>query len=156
MAETLPIRRARPNEANRLTEIALAAKRHWGYPESWIEAWRDGLTFSPEFVASNPVFVAAGPDDLPVACYALVGDGADVQLEHVWVEPSLIGRGLGRALFVHAVTTAGALGGTALLIDSDPNAEAFYERMGAERIGTLETDVLGEHRELPQMRFNLL
>ena len=28
------IRRARPDEAPRLTEIALASKSHWGYPEA--------------------------------------------------------------------------------------------------------------------------
>ena len=30
-----------------LTQIALAAKRHWGYPERWIEIWSSQLTFSP-------------------------------------------------------------------------------------------------------------
>jgi hypothetical protein len=36
--------RAKPEDAANLTGIAFAAKRHWGYPENWIESWRDLLT----------------------------------------------------------------------------------------------------------------
>ena len=153
--DTHPIRRARPADAGRVTEIAHAAKRHWGYPEAWIEAWQGSLTFTPDFVAENPVYVAVGAGDVPVACYALVGDAADVQLEHLWVGPPLIGRGLGRALFGHAARTARARGGAALIIDSDPNAVPFYERMRARRVGSRRADVLGQRRELPRLRFDL-
>ena len=38
------LRRANPDEAGVLTEIAHAAKRHWSYPESWIEYWREDVT----------------------------------------------------------------------------------------------------------------
>ena len=156
MATSPAIRRARPDEADRLTAIALAAKRHWDYPEAWIEAWRDQLTFTTEFITSHPVFVAVGHDDTPIACYALVeNEDAVLQLEHVWVEPSAIGRGVGRTLFHHAVATARERGGTALLIDSDPNAEAFYVRMGATRVGSIRADVCGEQRALPQLQFDL-
>lgn len=78
-----------------------------------------------------------------------------MELEHFWVEPSSIGRGLGRTLFDHAVATARTAGGRSLFIDSDPNAEPFYERMGAERVGWTRTDVCGECRELPRLCFVL-
>lgn len=39
MQEGILIRRVLPEEAAQLSRIALAAKRHWGYPERWIEAW---------------------------------------------------------------------------------------------------------------------
>ncbi|MCL4530843.1 MAG: hypothetical protein M1485_06230 [Chloroflexi bacterium] len=40
----IEIRRALPEEADALTEIAIAAKRHWGYPERWIEIWMPSPT----------------------------------------------------------------------------------------------------------------
>ena len=83
----VPIRRARPDEADRLSRIALEAKRHWGYPEPWIEAWADSLTLTPQFVSANLVFAAAGPAGTPVAFYALVGASGDIQLDHLWVIP---------------------------------------------------------------------
>ncbi|PAP75608.1 GNAT family N-acetyltransferase [Rubrivirga marina] len=149
------IRPARPAEADRLTEIALAAKRHWGYPETWMDAWRDALAFTPDGVEAHLVHVATEADDVPVACVALSVDGDAVELEHLWVEPAAMGRGLGRALFEHAVRVARDAGGTALFIDSDPFAEPFYQRMGAERVGWTRADVLGERRELPRLRFDL-
>jgi hypothetical protein len=48
----MQIVRAKPQEAEALTEIAHAAKRHWGYPEPWIQNWRDILTMRPEFIAA--------------------------------------------------------------------------------------------------------
>jgi len=47
-AMNLHIRRAVPAEAGLLTEIAHAAKRHWGYPENWIRRWKSDLTITPE------------------------------------------------------------------------------------------------------------
>ena len=45
----IQIRRAEPAEARVLTEIAHAAKRDGGYPENWIEHWKNDLTITPEF-----------------------------------------------------------------------------------------------------------
>jgi len=149
------IRRARPDEAARLTEIALASKSHWDYPEAWIDAWRDGLTFTDAYITEYAVYVAVDDEDTPVACYALEGAGAEIQLEHVWVLPTSMGLGLGKALVAHAADTARSMGSTALLIHSDPNAEAFYEKLGAVRVGAVRADVCGERRELPQMRYDL-
>src|SRR6266852_1561895 len=52
------ITRARPDDAATLTEIAFAAKRHWGYPMRWIESWRDVLTVRPEFIAGYETYAA--------------------------------------------------------------------------------------------------
>ena len=51
-------RAARLEEAAQLSAIAHAAKRHWGYPEAWIQHWRLTLTITPEYIARNPTFVA--------------------------------------------------------------------------------------------------
>lgn len=134
MAELREIRRARPLESERLTEIALAAKRHWGYDERLIELWTDELTVSARFVESHLVFCAVEGTEV-VGFYALSGDGPDYELEHMWVDPPSIGSGVGARLFGHAVATVAALGGLALRIAADPNAEGFYRKMGAVPAG---------------------
>lgn len=53
------IRRAVSAEAGRLTELARAAKAHWGYPPAWLAAWEGELTITPATVAANHVFAAA-------------------------------------------------------------------------------------------------
>ncbi|MDX6384664.1 MAG: hypothetical protein QOK48_2237, partial [Blastocatellia bacterium] len=52
------IRRAIPDEAAVLTEIAHAAKRHWGYPEKWIQHWQTDLTITPQFIVNHEMYVA--------------------------------------------------------------------------------------------------
>lgn len=62
--------RASPDDAARLTGIAFAAKQHWGYPQRWMDRWRDILTVTPEFIANHETFSAV-VDGGVVGFYAL-------------------------------------------------------------------------------------
>jgi GNAT superfamily N-acetyltransferase len=144
------IRRAAPEDAGTLTLIAFAAKRHWGYSESWIQHWNESLTITPEFVRNYEVYAAVA-DGETFAFYALTGKGRTVELEHLWVSPGWIGKGIGRVLFEHAMREAASRGADALEIEADPNAEGFYRRMGARRIGENVYEIEGHERILPLM-----
>ena len=150
----LHIRRAHPDEADALTEIAHSAKRHWGYPESWIEHWKNDLTITSEFIADHETFVAVAGGEI-VGCCALVVSEAMAEMEHMWIKPEHIGAGVGRALFLHTTERARNLGLPALEISSDPNAEGFYQRMGATRIGDVQSEIEGTPRVLPRMSIAL-
>ena len=52
-----------------------------------------------------------------------------------------MGKGVGRRLFEHARAVAAGAGVRVLEIDSDPNAEAFYCRMGAVRVGEIRSEL---------------
>ncbi len=150
----IQIRRARPNEAATLTAIAHAAKRHWNYPEGWIELWREELTITPDFINGNEVFVAAVNEEI-AGCCALVVNDSLAEIEHMWIRPEHMGAGVGRALFEHARDRAIALQVPALELSADPNAERFYEHMGAVRIGEVRADMGGQARVLPRMKVEL-
>ena len=151
----IEIRRADSSEAEQLTDIAHTAKRHWGYPEKWIEQWQADLTITPEFIADNEVFVAIVNDSI-AGCCALVVTGALAEIEHMWIKPEHMGSGVGRALFEHARDRARELHLPVLELSADPNAEGFYERMGAKRIGDVPASMNGAAaRVLPRMRINL-
>jgi GNAT superfamily N-acetyltransferase len=150
------IRPAAPSDAEVLTALALAGKRHWGYAEAWLEAWRELLTITPDYLAAHVVSCAEDATGQVVGFYALERDVGRCRLEHLWLAPSLIGGGLGRQLFEHAVQAARALGAAEVLIEADPNAEGFYLHMGAQRIGETVSRLTGEKRVLPQLRYALL
>jgi ribosomal protein S18 acetylase RimI-like enzyme len=152
--DAMQILRAKPEDAKALTEVAFAAKRHWGYPERWIHSWRDILTVEPEFIASQETY-AAIVDGQPVGFYALGQKDDRLDLLHLWVLPGAMGRGLGRSLFRHAVERTRELGFRELEIESDPNAEGFYQRMGAHRVGSCVREVEGEPRELPILIYGI-
>jgi GNAT superfamily N-acetyltransferase len=106
------------------------------------------LTISPEFIRRNGVY-AAVVEGKPVGFYALVVEGREIELEHLWVLPERMGAGIGRALFNDAVGRAASLGAEVLGIESDPNAEGFYRRMGATRVGGISYSIAGQKRTLP-------
>jgi GNAT superfamily N-acetyltransferase len=150
----MQIKAAKPEDAPTLTEMAFAAKRHWGYPDRWMEHWRDILTVKPEFIASHETFLGV-IDGQTVGFYTLNRKDGRLDLLHLWVSPDWMGRGIGRSLFCHALERARALGFRELEIESDPNAEGFYLRMGARRVGVSLHMVEQQRRELPVLIYHL-
>lgn len=142
---------AHPSEADALTGIAFAAKRHWGYPERWMALWHASLTLTPAAIAAHETF-AARLGERTVGFAALKLDGDLLLLADLWVLPSEMGRGIGRALFREAQRRARARGFATFEIDSDPHAAGFYRRMGAEYLHTHTTLLEGQPRELPIFR----
>ncbi len=138
-----------------LTRIALLAKAHWGYPESWMAIWRKELTRTPTFVERHDVFVAQ-PDVAIVGWVGLQQDSEGrMQVSDLWVLPEWMGLGIGTALFRHARQHLLTRGYRHLFVESDPNAAGFYEKLGGERIGEYRYTLLGVERVLPEYRFTV-
>lgn len=149
------VRAAQATDAPALSRIAIAAKRSWGYPEAWIEAWTPALTVDAGFIARHPVWVGLGGDGEAVAWSALVDQDGRAQLEHLWVLPASQGQGLGRCLLEAVVQAATRHGHSVLHIEADPYAAPFYEHHGARRVGVMDAPVLGTPRTLPLLEIPL-
>ena len=148
------IRPATSEEAPALTQIALDAKRYWGYPEHWIKHWESDLTISPEFISGNQVFVFDCEGEIR-GFYALCINENAAELEHMWVAPQHIGTGIGKELFLDAMERAATFNVNEVELTADPNAAGFYERMGAKRIGESNSTMDGKERVLPRMKVDL-
>lgn len=148
------IRRVKSADADRLTQIALSAKRHWGYPEHWMEIWTPQLTFTPDYFEENESWVAV-EDEKPIAFYTLEDKNGIAWLENLWVLPEYIGKGVGKELFLHAVNLARQRNYKILQLEADPNAMGFYEKMGMKKIGERHSEVDGTLRSLPIMEIAL-
>ncbi|MBV9788880.1 MAG: GNAT family N-acetyltransferase [Chloroflexi bacterium] len=147
------IRRAVFEEARQIGELALRSKAYWGYDAEFMAACRPLLMLPPEYIAGHPVFVIEAQGEI-VGFYSLAGVETEVELDHLFIDPSAIGRGYGKRLFRHAVATAAQLGFRQMVIESDPHAEPFYQTMGAVRFGERLSSV-GTDRRLPLLRLNL-
>jgi GNAT superfamily N-acetyltransferase len=148
------IRRARPEEAAALSELAMRSKAHWGYDADFLAACRDDLTLSADDIATATVYVCDGVD-APSGFYRLVlQDDGVALLDDLFVDPTAMGQGIGKRLWRHAVATAANLGGAEMVWQSDPQAEGFYLAMGAQRAGESESTVT-PGRMLPLMRYRL-
>lgn len=145
------IRAARPDEGERLREIAKAAKGYWGYDADLLEGWISQEDFTP--ASPEREFYVAEENGRAIAFSSLIPRGETCWLEDLWVEPESIGSGVGTQLFRHAVERARELGASMLEWEADPNAVGFYERMGGRRIRDSEVSEFG--RVLPVMALNL-
>lgn len=167
MGEALRIRRARADEAADLapllTELARRSKAHWGYDADLLRRWADDLSIRPDDIDRDAVLVVeTGDEPCRIVGFARVaegvrhagGDAAPAQLKDLWVEPTEMGSGIGRALFAAACEVARTLPAPGVLIVADPNAEGFYLRMGARRIGEEASDVVNGRR-LPILLLDL-
>jgi GNAT superfamily N-acetyltransferase len=74
------------------------------------------------------------------------------ELSHLFVMPDDFRLGIGRTLFHSAVALARDKGATHISILSDPNAAAFYEKLGARRCGEAPSGV-ERTRMLPLFEF---
>lgn len=145
----LRMRRALAGDSERLTQIARAAKAHWGYPEAWLTAWQPILRITPEYAERQLVYVGALADEI-VGFYALEPRDDHWSLEHFWVEPRWHGRGVGRHMYAHAVDRIRTIRPGIMVIEADPYAAGFYARMGARQTGTVPAPVDGDPgRTLP-------
>ncbi|GAA5345936.1 GNAT family N-acetyltransferase [Planifilum fimeticola] len=147
------IRPARPEEAKQLSDLAFRSKAHWGYDDDFMERCRGPLTVFPGNIAEGRVFVLEDRGRIR-GFYELSGAGSEKELSFLFVEPGDIGKGYGRALWLHAVRTAEVRGADGILIHSDPHAEPFYRAMGARRVGEVPSTAI-PGRMLPLMRFDL-
>lgn len=132
---TLTFRSARPEEAAALTELVLRSKAHWGYSDEFMAKCREELTIHPEDVVTNRTTVAV-VGERTVGVAMVTGEPPGGELDMLFVEPDVIGQGIGGKLFRHMAESARGWGFESLELSADPFAEPFYEAMGAVRIGS--------------------
>ena len=147
------IRRARASEAPELTELSLRSKALWGYDAAFLARCRIAMQVKEANVETQPHYVAE-IDGRMAGFYGFEALPDGVGLDYMFVDPEFVGRGVGRALMDHAVALARDLGHASLTIVADPNAEGFYRRLGAQRVGSQASDV-GPDRQLPVLRIAL-
>src|SRR3954453_17788708 len=149
----LTIRAPMIDELSGLSDLCFRSKAVWGYDEEFMNACRGELSFQPRDLELTPIAVAEH-DGKPigVAQVKVVADEAD--LLKLFVEPTALRSGAGKALLVWATNVAKKLGATRLMIDSDPDAAAFYRRMGAYDIGQVPSGSV-PGRMLPKLAMKL-
>ncbi len=151
------VRAAAHGEAAALSSLAMRSKAHWGYSDEFMTACREELTYSGSQIESdNYEFFVCQSEGRIAGFYALkLLTPSSAELEALFVEPDMIGRGLGRTLIEHAKEKAYDLGIRQLVIQGDPNAETFYVAAGGARDGQRESGSI-PGRFLPIFRINLL
>jgi len=138
-----------------LTELTVRSKAHWGYDDSFMERARPDLEFhANKFLPDFHVYILEGEGKPLGFCSLIPVDSDTVELHDLFIEPHSIGKGFGKELWDYAVNLAQSLGFSRLVLTADPNAEPFYLRQGAVRIGEKMSPVRSD-RSLPMLEYVL-
>ncbi len=148
------IRLPQTHELDTINAIILAAKSHWGYPKAWIAQWMPELEVTAQRLEQQRLWVASRQNELVgVVALTEVDELGQIELCDCWVEPNHMRQGIGAALLRFACEQATKMTATRLVLAADPNAEDFYLRMGAVKVG--ERASLPQGRKLPLMAIEL-
>ena len=147
------MRRARPTEAGLLSALAFRSKAAWGYDRAFMEGCRAELTITIDQIRARPVYVWTETGRV-LGFYALQPESDLVEIDHLYVTPEALRRGIGRALWQHLRQEALRLGAVRVGVSADPNAEGFYRRLGFSRMGTRPSGSI-PGRQLPSLELTL-
>ena len=133
-----------------LSQISLQSKSYWNYPIDWIDQWKDSLTITEQYIdhPKHHVYHIQSPSSEIVGFCALCLEKAYAEIDHMWILPKFIGKGLGKRLLMQTIEKAlPADFNKPIRVVSDPNALSFYEKIGFNSIGW--KDSWPEGRKLP-------
>jgi GNAT superfamily N-acetyltransferase len=133
----MKVRAARPDEAEKLTLIAVRATRSDGYDAETIGRIMPALDTNVALLAGGQVFVAEDATGESLGHVSLRRSQwpGVVLLEAIFVDPDHHRRGVGKLLFRFALEWARRVSGVAMMIFANPPAVPFYERLGATTYG---------------------
>lgn len=152
----ITIRPARPEEGAALSDLCFRSKAYWGYDADFMERVRAELTIAPELIVTGRVLVAVDCAGrlLGMASVAPLATPGEFDLVHMFVDVGVMKIGAGRKLFFEAAAVAKAEGASRLVILAEPNAAAFYRRLGAVDAGEAPSDSI-PGRMLPRLHYEL-
>jgi len=131
------------------SQLCLRSKAYWGYDQKFLEACRHELTITEKDLKSGSIIAAEDRHGLVgIAQVSIDNDGC--YLEKLFVDTDRIGTGVGKVLFAWAVDTARGLAANEIIIEADPGAVPFYERMGCIAAGEVASGSVAG-RVLPRL-----
>ncbi len=156
MSNPTSLRPAAPLDCQTLTELALRSKAHWGYSDEFMRACAQELEVTPDALSEAESIVVACTNNNQIAgYYSLIRESDTIcELDAMFVDPGLIGQGIGKLLMQDAKVLARERGFSSMVIQSDPFAVGFYQANGAYQTGTKPSDSIGG-RELPLLEIAL-
>ncbi|MEG0851263.1 MAG: GNAT family N-acetyltransferase [Flavobacterium sp.] len=149
----MTIEKAKITDNEILTAITKKSKAFWGYSPEQIQEWDKNLTISQDYIKEHNVYKLT-VNNLIIGYYSYVfKDEKEIELDNLFVLPEYIGKGLGKYLVLDFLSRIKDQKAERIILDSEPNAESFYSKMGFVKIGEFETSI--KNRFMPIMEMKL-
>lgn len=145
--------RAKVGEASILTNIAINSEAYWGYDEEYMESFKNTYGVSENYISNYPTFLIED-NQIIVGFYSILMNVGETELEYFFINPNYIGKGYGKLLWNHVIENAKNLNIKQLEIVTSPEAIDFYIKMGAVKIGEVES-LVKVGRKIPRLIYNV-
>lgn len=137
-----------------LTELTKKSKAFWGYSAEQIEIWGAELTISEEYIIENDVYQIV-VDDQIIGYYAyLIIDENKAKLDNIFILPEFIGRKFGTYLMNDFFSRLRESEIDTITLDSEPNSENFYKKLGFRVVGKMETSIKNRFMSIMEMELS--
>lgn len=147
------IEKAKNTDGNELTELTLRSKSHWNYSREQIDKWKNDLTITSNYIDKKEVYKLIC-NEIVIGYYSYFRlNDKEIKLENLFIEPKFIGKNYGKLLMSDFVNRIIKTDFEKVILDSDPNAEKFYSKLGFRVIGKLKSSI--KNRYLPIMELCL-
>ena len=144
------VRTAAMKDREALIDLTFRSKAHWGYDAAFMESVRGELKVPVKHIEAGYVHVLEDGEDL-AGFFSLIETNGKWELDFFFLDPRYIGKGFGTELWKAVMDEAKRREIGTFDVVADPNAEGFYLRMGAERVGEIASASI-ENRVLPVLR----
>lgn len=149
--EVLNFIEAEAKHTELLRDTLISSKGYWGYSDEQLAKWKSNLKFEEKYIASNTVKLIQKGTEV-IGFFAIV-KGDDNELDHFWLLPEAIGKGYGNKVFEQILSECKTLKITYFHIISDPDAEGFYLKKGAIKVGEVYSEP--QRRMLPKLKYSV-
>ena len=136
------------DDLNDLNVISVQSKKYWGYPDAWIEKWKEDLTINEQQFSQQSILVLEISEQIIGFC-SIIKNDLNYEILHLWILPVFIGKGYGKKLLEDAIQKY-TKADKPIIVIADPNAESFYQKHGFITFDRVESFPKG--RFLPVMR----
>ena len=130
----LRIRRARLADATALSRLALRLEGQLGLRRG-VHGGLPGRAHGQRGRSQGALCLCSDPRRCPLGFYMFKMEGSCAEVWDFFMVAEAMGSGLGGRLWRHLEATTRRCGAVCIGVDSDPNAEGFYRKMGLRRCG---------------------
>lgn len=136
------------SDGDLLTDTAFRSKKHWGYPDEWMQAWKPELKVDEAYISQNDV-VKIYRHNIFIGFLAIkFHSESSAEIDHLWLLPEYINHGFGRYIFGYILNRIAQKGLHKATLVAEPNAKGFYEKMGGTVIGRHASKISGRFLDI--------
>ena len=130
---------ANVTDLGNINTLIRESKGFWGYSDSFLDEFMQQWGIKESYLHTNEVILLEVESNL-MGLYAFkINNQQAPELDVFFVARNKIGTGVGKSMWQQALHYAFVHQWAEFEIIADPNAEQFYERMGAKTVGTFES-----------------